>query len=275
MSKLSVFLPHAVWFMVVALYILTILVWMIIAGVIVVRIFVWKKGANSVWPNYVWRMSAQTWERILYGFISGIALLFITFFLVPWFFGGYLHGKPSADWRTRARQANTAIIFGFGYGTDGEGNMTPSVANQTLLDSALAQTNATYLIMQEGVYVAAEEAKQHGTLGNRQLIRIHLHTVGKDVNTLQAAKFAVLQMEKLGVKQAVVYAHDLQLARAVFDLQRVAASNPKWHDMKFIFPKISKTPSPSDSNQLRTRWRVVYRAIELYYSRVRDAWSSF
>jgi|WetSurMetagenome_2_1015567.scaffolds.fasta_scaffold01189_9 hypothetical protein len=272
MNKLTVLYPHLIWTLLLLLYFMSMLVWMIISGVITIKIFYWKKGGNSIWPNYVWNMPARIWERIIFGAITSLFIFFLTFFFVPWIFSGSLHGNPSENWLEKAKQVNTAIIFGFGYEKDSNGKMTPGIANQFLLDKVMEQTHCKFLIMQEGVFTAAEKVYQGGKLTNCELIRMHPYDTTKDVNTLQAAKFAIMQMEKIGQNKAIVYAHYMQLVRAVADLRRTAALNPAWKDLEFIVPEIATTPFPKKSEQLRTRWKVVYRAIELYYSRVRDAW---
>jgi hypothetical protein len=268
MDKFNVFYPHLTALLFLLIYFACYILWMMVAAVIVFKIF----NGKGVRFTYVWKMSSQTWEKIIFSTISIISSVFIIFFLVPWLFSGYLNSKPDENWQKKAKLANTAIIFGFGYGEDENGKMTAEASNQLLYELAKKQMQMKYLIMQEGVYVAAMKNSIFVRSGNIQLIRMHPLDLKKDVNTFEASKYALIQMEKLGQSKAVIYAHSLQLKRAVADLRIIAGSNPKWKNFDFITPDIPETPFPKHSTQWRTRWKVVYRAIELYYSRVRDAW---
>jgi hypothetical protein len=268
MDKFNVFYPHLTALLFLLLFFAFFLLWLIVAALIVFKIL----NRNGVRFAYVWKMSSQTWEKIIFSTISIIASVFIIFFLVPWFFSGYLNSKPDENWQTKAMQANTAIIYGFGYGEDESGKMTAEASNQALYELARKQMNMKYLIMQEGVYIAAMNDSIFVRSGNIQLVRMHPLDLKKDVNTIDASKYALIQMEKLGQSKAVIYAHSLQVKRAVADLRKIASSYPKWKNFEFIIPDIPETPFPKHSAQWRTNNKIIYRAIELYYSRVRDAW---
>jgi len=189
------------------------------------------------------------------------------------------NATPSKGWEEKAKTTDTAILFGFGYVIDEYGNMLPGEANQVLYNMAVgyAETPVLNLIMQEGVMVAALADAKHYQF-SRNLIRMHPITTGKDVNTLAAARYAIQQMERLHVKSAVVYAHSMQLARAVYDLEKLAASKSCWRDYEFITPDIQSTPFPRKSAQWRTRsmlnyflWEIGGRAYEsLYLKYVND-----
>lgn len=271
MDKLYVFFPHITAAILILLYFATILIWLIISGVITVKIFYWKKGGNSVWPNYVWRMSQQTWERIIYSIISFAVITFIVLCLVPWIFSSSFHLASSKDYN-EAKEVDVALIFGFGYGIDEKGSMTPEASNQFLYDLAMQQVKVKYLIVQEGVYVAAIKDSSKHRLNGVHLIRMHTHNPHKDVNTFEASLFAIDKMDSLNQKQAFVYAHNMQLKRAVADLRKIAARDSKRNDFQFIIPPIPETPFPKKSDQGRTKGLIFYRFIELYLSRVRDAW---
>jgi hypothetical protein len=150
--------------------------------------------------------------------------------------------------------------------------MTAEASNQFLYELAKKQMRMKYLVAQEGVYVTALKDSIFVRSEAIQLIRMHPLDLKKDVNTFESSKYALMNMEKLGQQKAVVYAHSLQLKRAATDLRRIAASNPQWKDFEFITPEIPNTPFPKHSTQWRTRNKIVYRAIELYFSRVRDSW---
>ena len=268
MDKINVLFPHLTALFFLLLYFGFAMVWVMIAALITFKVFN-RRGDRFA---YVWKMSSQTWEKLIFSVMSVIAGLIIIFFFVPWLFSSSLKAKPDEDWQTKAKQTNTVIIFGFGYGKDENGKMTAEASNQFLYELSKKQMNAKYLIVQEGVYITAlnDSALIHSN--NIQLIRMHPLNYEKDVNTFLAARYAIMQMEKLGQNQAVVYAHSMQQKRAIADLRRIAASNPAWKNFTFISPDIPDTPFPKHSAQWRTRYKIIYRAIELYYSRVRDSW---
>ena len=203
------------------------------------------------------RRVSQFGYGFLVMFITAIVLLFI-------WRAFYLEATPTTDWEIEAENTNTAIIFGFGYKENCKGEMLPDTANKTLYMQAINDANFHYLIMQDGVLVAACKAD---SLRN---IRMHPHSPTIHINTIEAAQYAILKMDSLHVKKAMVYAHSQQLARAVFDLKRVAASNPKWHDFEFITPAIPPTPYPRQSKQRYTRYEITYVPLELLFMRPRD-----
>jgi hypothetical protein len=139
--------------------------------------------------------------------------------------------------------------------------MLPDSANIALYRQATAEAVYKNLIMQKGVLVTACNDSMHTN------VLMHPHVKGFYVNTLRAAKYALLKMDSLKVKRAVVYAHNQQLARAVYDLTRVAASNPLWKDMEFITPCIPATPYPCNSVDWHTRHEVLYLPVEVFLSR--------
>ena len=181
---------------------------------------------------------------------------------------------PTPNWENEARKTTVAILFGFGYEEDEDGSMLPGAANKALYRQAMSDANYKYLIMQEGVMAAARDNSV------QTKIRMHPHFTtaivdgkrvkGQYVNTFVAAEYALMKMDSLRVKRAVVYAHNRQLARAVFDLKRIAASNPKWQEMVFITPEICKTPYPYRSSQRHTCCEIIYLPIEIFISRPRD-----
>ena len=167
-------------------------------------------------------------------------------------------------WQNKLQSSQTAIIFGFGYEWDFKCSMLPGASNQALYLQAMTDGGFQHLIMQEGVLVAAR--KDYERTRGKNIIPMHPLSLGY-VKTLVAAKYAILKMDSLGVKRAVVYAHNLQLARAVYNLKRIAASDPRWRDMEFITPCIPLVPFPKHSAQWHTRCKVIYYPIELFISR--------
>ena len=176
-----------------------------------------------------------------------------------------MDAKPSKNWKYEAQQTNTAIIFGFGYAEDEQGTMLPGSSNVALYRQAITDANYKNLIMQQGVLVATHDDRVRAE--GKNIIQMHPHFPSFYVNTLRAAKYAMLKMDSLKVKKAVVYAHNRQLARAVYDLKRVAASNPQWKDMEFITPCVPPTPYPGNSVDWHTRHEVFYLPLELFMSR--------
>ena len=204
---------------------------------------------------------------------NGILLLISSFLiatLFSWFF--LLEAKPSKNWKKLVQTTNTAILFGFGYELDQDSMMLPGPANTDLYKQAIKyiEINKIHLIMQQGVMVAAhEDSIDHPFVIDS--ILMHPHNPKVYVNTLGAAKYALYKMDSLKVKRAVVYAHNMQLARAVYDLKRVAASDPRWHDMEFITPCIRSTPQVPKSEHLHTQSNFIFFLREIYLSRPIEA----
>jgi hypothetical protein len=272
MDKFSVLFPHVALAILLLLYFTTAIFRVTISGTFTVMIFKCKRARNGLWPKYVWHISQQTWERLIYSAISFFALVIVVFYLIPGIFYMSFHLHPTPNWHEKAKKTDAALIFGFGFGTDEKGNITPEGANQFLYDLAMQQTRIRYLIMQEGVYAAAIKDGDRLRRNKTEPIRMHPHNPKKDVNTYEASRDAILKMDSLHLKRTVVYAHPMQLKRAVADLRRIAAGNPRWKEIEFIVPFIPSTPFPKKTTQKRTNNKVIYRAVELYYSRVRDAW---
>lgn len=218
----------------------------------------------------------------VYGFSQdGLTFLFAAVPLLIWilfYFGlflylsaGWLNAKPTDDWQKNIKTIDTAIIFGFGFEEGEKGQILPGKANEFLLQWTLDHTKADTLLVQEGVWAAVCKSTEATCekIG-RTLIRIHCHDEDIDVNTFQAAYCALEKMEELGKKSAILIAHDLQLERVAWDFDRLKQSRGSWSDFTFVVPKIPKTPSLKNSAQLRTRSRLVYSFVELFWSRMRD-----
>jgi len=196
-------------------------------------------------------------KKCMIGVLSLGILALICFFSVASFPERFftIDAKTSTNWENEVRTTKTAILFGFGFVME-DSIMKPGLSNTALYKQAI--TNAGYmdtlhLIMQEGVMVAAQADSAACYPFIRDLIRMHPHSSDQYINTLIAAKYAILKMDSLKTKRAVVYAHEMQLARAVYDLQRIAAANPNWRDMEFIVPWINNIPFDPDSEHPQTR----------------------
>ena len=186
------------------------------------------------------------------GMMMFICLTAIYFFPERFF---TIDARPSENWEYKTRQTNTVILFGFGYVME-DSSMKPGQSNSALYKQAIANAGSfetLHLIMQEGVMVAAHEDSVSSYPFIRDSVRMHPHSPEIYINTLIAAKYAILKMDSMHLKRAVVYAHEMQLARAVYDLKRIAASNPRWCDMEFITPSIYNTPFEPNSVHPHTR----------------------
>jgi len=217
-------------------------------------LYIWALIKKIIRPKYLF-------SALVYGVLVIITSVFVVLLVGLTFFE---EATPDDNWQNKVQTSETAIIFGFGYEWDFKCEMLPGASNYALYQQAISDANFQNLIMQEGVMVAAR--KDYARTKGKNIIQMHPLNLGY-VNTLVAAKYAILKMDSLGVKRAVVYAHNLQLARAVYDLKRIAATNPRWHDMEFITPRIPPVPFPEHSAQWHTCCKFVYYPIELFVSR--------
>jgi len=210
----------------------------------------------------------RLWEAAAFGIVYSAAF-FALVGLLP--LSRYLRAKPSANWRDAARNADVAIILGFGYELTSTGQMQPGAANQALLEWALAHTTARTLLVQEGVWVAACPVEATTcVVGERALRRIHPHDPAHYINTLATAVMAMDFMVQLGAKPAVLVAHDQQLARAAADFERARQKNPAWRDLRFIIPYLPAMPYVPRSVHIQTRNAGLWRLAELFIARPRD-----
>lgn len=172
----------------------------------------------------------------------------------------WVHATPTND-----QNAATAIVFGFGYETDGA-KLLPGAANQFLADWIVANRNAQTktLLVQEGVLVALNPK----TVSQLDIKRIHAHDPTVYVNTLEAAFCAIQELNGLNQKKALLVSHDVQLQRMVWDFERVGQRNCP--DCVFLVPAIPNTPFPVNSVHLQTRNQFVYTILELLILRPRD-----
>ena len=201
-----------------------------------------------------------------FGTMMFICLTAVCFFPERFF---SIDAKATENWENETQSTNTVILFGFGYVME-DSIMKPGKSNTALYKRAIANAGSfktLHLIMQEGVMVAAHEDSVSCYPFIRDSIRMHPHSSEIYINTLIAAKYAILKMDSLNVKRAVVYAHELQLARAVYDLKRISASNPRWRDMEFITPCISNTPFDPISAHTHTRSTERFFRREVLFSR--------
>jgi uncharacterized SAM-binding protein YcdF (DUF218 family) len=198
---------------------------------------------------------------------SALFVLFVAF-LPP---RRWLRAKATNKWRKQAKEADVAIVLGFGYEQDEHRNMKPGEANEALLAWTLEHTRAETILVQEGVWVAACDSKadECGVSG-RQLRRIHEHRPDVYLNTLDTAYCALQAMEDLGARKAVLVAHPLQLQRALWDFQAVQRANLAWQTLEFVVPEMPDVPYVPHSVHVHTRCEPIWRLVELLVARPRD-----
>ena len=211
--------------------------------------------------------------------IGVIFLIYVVIFLIgvsltP---DKWIRAKPTEGWGKEIQIVDTAIILGFGFEEDKSRNMKAGDANKFLLKWVIENTLANIILVQEGVWVAGcKTSDTTCSVSDREIKRIHSHKEGIYVNTLEAAFYAIEQMEKLGKKKAILVAHHLQLQRAALDFEIVRQTRKNWQDAKqpiFVIPQIPNTPYPHNSKHFQTRNQYFYKIIELLISRPRDFFS--
>lgn len=183
---------------------------------------------------------------------------------------GWLRAEPTHGWQEKIKTIDTAIILGFGYERDALGHLRAGKSNAFLMQWALEHTHADTLLVQEGGLAAYNQINVQGEVKGKKSFRIHRHIDDIDLNTFQTAYCALEKMEQLGKRKAVLVAHDLQLQRVAWIFKKLTPSRADAAEYKFIVPHIPPTPFPADSDQLRTRSKLLYIFCELFGSRLRD-----
>lgn len=164
-------------------------------------------------------------------------------------------------------------------------NMLPGAANEFLLELIKAEyPEVTVIIVQEGVWLVAcdRDAVEPCIIPGQQvkikIYRMHHHDPKNYLNTFEAAFCAMEKMEELNEDKAYIFAHDLQLQRAIWDLETVRRHSlfKKWLAFTFVVPDVPDTPYPAffTSAHFQTQHEFIYKPVELFYSRPRDLWTS-
>jgi hypothetical protein len=179
--------------------------------------------------------------------------------LVP---DSWIWARPTED-----QDADAAIILGFGYEMEGN-NLRAGEANQYLWDWFIQNKpfQIRVVLVQEGVWVAASEEslRKHNIVLNR----IHKHDPNNYVSTYDAAFCAIEKLQIMGINNAILLSHDLQLQRAAWDFEKLG--HTICLECKFVIPEIRNVPFPARSAQWQTRLKPVYKVIELLINRPRD-----
>jgi hypothetical protein len=166
---------------------------------------------------------------------------------------------------------STAIVFGYGFEEGADGSMQPGASNSFLLNHVLEEyPQVDTAFVQEGVWVDRCDADALTCeVDGVRILRIDWHDDRFDLNTLEISACALERMELFGLNEAVVVAHDMQLARAAATIERVQTGG-LCADCTLLVADVPDTPYPSESTQLRTRSESVWRFIDLA-ARVRDS----
>lgn len=177
---------------------------------------------------------------------------------------GWFRAEAGADAGVVAGTETTAVIFGFGFERTPSGGLEPGEANRFLLDWTLANhPQIETAFVQEGVWVAlCAQTATECSVGGVRLLRIDRHDDALDLHTLDIAACAVERMTWFDIDEAVVVAHDLQLARAAENIRRVADEG-LCPECRFSTAAVPDTPFPNRSDQLRTRHESLYRWVDL------------
>ncbi len=180
-----------------------------------------------------------------------------------------LRAAPGADWQRKARDADRAVIFGFGLGEAPPGRLAAGDSNRFLLDWAVKSSSASCIVVQEGVWAAACDCfAESCAYQGRRLVRMHRHVKGIRVDTLEAAWCASETLRIEGARRVVVVAHDLQLLQAAWDLRRVLGE--RGLNIEIVIPDLPHTPFPGNWVQLQASSRYIYKPVALFWARPRD-----
>lgn len=181
-----------------------------------------------------------------------------------------------AEPRGDPAKATQALILCFSYESETP-TMRPGPANEELLAYVRnSMPEAHRIIVQEGVWAAVPGAPQwpegphtlrvvdrvNGREVVREIFRFHRHDPKYYLNTLEALFCAsrILDPKQL----TVLVTHELQLARAEWDLRKVCPECP------VVIPPIRGISFVPGGAHPQAWSRSIYRLVELFLSRPRD-----
>lgn len=175
------------------------------------------------------------------------------------------HGDPA--------EATQAVVLCFSY--QGESpSMRPGPANEELLAYVRnTLSNVRTVFVQEGIWVAVPGAPQaphgpnvlrvvdhvDGREVARDIVRFHIHNPARYLNTLEALFCASRLMD--ASQCTVLVAHELQLARAEWDLRKLCP------ECKVVTPLIRGISFVPGGAHPQAWSRPVYKLVELFLSR--------
>jgi|GEM_PF-2252771 len=239
----------------------------LIGGAVTISIF-HNKDTNTIFNSRLGLTQDQFVKSL--SFLLMFLFLLIQFLLFNTISSAWIRATPTSHFKNKIEQAGSILVFGFGLGEDNEKNVLPGTSNielQTWINNNIFNK---ILIGQYGNLLS-----QKINPGSNSFILMHEHDPNKYVNTSEAARFALNKLDslyKLGKinKDIVVVAHDMQLQRVIWNLNKLQKKNKEWQSYNFIIPKIPKIPFSISSAQWHTKGRFIYNLVELFYSRPRD-----
>lgn len=272
MNALNVFLPiiFAIFYF---LLIVTIPVGSFLVGGTISIITFHNKDTNTEFNSRLGLSKDQ--------FIKTLSFFLLFFFLLVYFLlfnvlsTAWIRATPTSNFKSEIEQAGSVVVFGFGLDKDEEDKPLPGKANTELHNWINANISKKVIIGQYGNMLAFETS-----LATNSFILMHKHNHNEHVNTYEAAIFALNKLDSLYKsgqinEKVVVVAHDMQLQRAVWILDKLSKENNDWGRYKFIIPGISGIPFSLRSIQFHTKGHFLYNCVELFYSRPRDFFSRY
>ena len=194
-------------------------------------------------------------------FLSWLIFSILIALLIP---DRWVRAIPTAD-----KQADAAIIFGFGYVMDAD-VMLPGAANNFMVDWLTTNRPGIKTVLaQEGAGVCFKQRRREGKLpDDLKVIDLHEHKPGVYVNSADVAEMAVPIMHSEGIHRVLVIAHHLQLKRAAGNVLQVMRKIGL--ECEVVVPDLPDVPFPGNSSQWHSRCKWRYKLVELLLSRPRD-----
>jgi hypothetical protein len=175
---------------------------------------------------------AYTWCHAVIAAGTAAAVASIIFLLLM--LGKLIEAAPTYGWQN----SQTAVILGFGYEKDGEGEIKAGKANTELLRWVIEsvdyrKSKIRNILVQEGIWAAVPVLVDEGILKSSRIrggilyiktgrnnsirmARIHKHNENVYVNTYNTLYLAAERINRSKKKNILLVAHDLQLQRSVF-----------------------------------------------------------
>lgn len=267
MNVFTVFLPIIIAIFYFLLIVVIPIGSFLIGGVITIFIF-HNKDTNTNFNSRLGLTKDQFVKTL--GFLFMFLFLLIHFLLFNTFTSAWIRATPTLNYKNKIEQAGSVLVFGFGLSEDDDENVLPGTANTELHKWINNNIHNKIVIGQYG-NLLAQETNPSSNL----FILMHGHDPKRHVNTYQAAIFAFNKLDslyKLGEinRDIIVIAHDMQLQRVIWDLNKLQRKNKEWQLYNLIVPDVPKIPFSIKSTQRHTKGRFIYNLVELFYSRPRD-----
>lgn len=288
MNLFNVVFPYCLLLIAVVSFFIFLIPVYVLAGIL--RIAVFHKihgGYEHVGITRVFALNRFQMDNLF--FATGILLTLLFFlFILNLSATRWIRATPTANWENKVSEADTAVVFGFGFSKTKVENwkFDAGEANEFLFNWTMKHTDPTIILVQEGIWRASDICGNKDDCDStclvaegKQIKRMHFHDEHNYVDTLGAAFCAIKQIEQLYNNnvinnKVVIIAHDQQFQRAVWDFKKIQNSKKAWQKFEFIVPEIPDTPYPSRSPHWQTRNELLYQAVELFGSRIRDYFAS-